>query len=70
LISATFALHALTLIAVIAVPGLWRGRWCVVLNHRVASHCSDSCAQQLAGTDWTRLPAAATARNEIALTIR
>jgi len=70
LIRATFALHALTLIAVIAVPGLWR--WAlgaVVLNHALLTLLGLLPRSNWLGPNWTRLPAAATARNEIALTI-
>ncbi len=70
LIRATFALHALVLIALIAVPGQWR--WAlgaVVVNHALLTLLGLLPRSNWLGPNWTRLPAAATARNEIALTI-
>ena len=70
LIRATFALHALALIAVITLPSQWR--WvlgAVVLNHTLLTLLGLLPRSTGLGPNWTRLPAAATARNEIALTI-
>ena len=70
LIRATFALHALALIAVITLPSQWR--WAlgaVVLNHALLTLLGLLPRSNWLGPNWTRLPAAATARNEIALTI-
>ncbi len=60
----------LALVAVIAVPGQWR--WAlgaVVLNHLLIAAIGLWPRSHWLGPNWTRLPAAATARNEIALTI-
>ena len=70
LIRATFALHALALIVVIAEPGQWR--WAlgaVVFNHALLTVLGLLPRSNWLGPNWTRLPATATARNEIALTI-
>ncbi len=63
-------LHALALAAVITAPGQWR--WAlaaVVINHLLIGAVGLWPRSQWLGPNWTRLPAAATARNEIALTI-
>ena len=70
LIRATFTLHALALIAVVADPEQWR--WAlgaVALNHALLTLLGLLPRSTWLGPNWTRLPAAATARNEIALTI-
>jgi len=70
LIRATLALHALALVAVIAVPGQWRWALGAVLaNHALLALLGLWPRSHWLGPNWTRLPAAATARNEIALTI-
>jgi peptidoglycan/xylan/chitin deacetylase (PgdA/CDA1 family) len=69
-IRATFLLHVLALVAVIAEPGQWR--WAlgaVVANHLLLAAIGLWPRSHWLGPNWTRLPAAATARNEIALTI-
>ena len=70
LIRATFVLHVLALVAVIAEPGQWR--WvlgAVLANHALLTLTGLWPRSHWLGPNWTRLPAAATARNEIALTI-
>jgi peptidoglycan-N-acetylglucosamine deacetylase len=70
LIRATLALHVLALLAVLAAPGQWP--WAlgaVVINHLLVAAIGLWPRSHWLGPNWTRLPAAATARNEIALTI-
>ena len=70
LIRASIALHGLALVAVIAEPAQWR--WAlgaVVINHLLLTAVGLWPRSHWLGPNWTRLPAAATARNEIALTI-
>ncbi|MDP2110166.1 MAG: polysaccharide deacetylase family protein [Thiobacillus sp.] len=70
LIRASVALHGLALVAVIAAPGQWR--WAlgiVVINHLVLTAAGLWPRSNWLGPNWTRLPATAAARNEIALTI-
>ena len=70
LIRATFALHGLALAAMIAAPAQWR--WAlgaVIINHLLLTAVGLWPRSTWLGPNWTRLPAAATARNEIALTI-
>jgi len=70
LMRASIALHLLALGAVIVAPGQWR--WAltaVVANHLLLAGVGLWPRSQWLGPNWTRLPAAATARNEIALTI-
>lgn len=70
LIRATFALHGLALLAVIAAPAQWR--WALgalIVNHLVLTATGLWPRSTWLGPNWTRLPAAAAARNEIALTI-
>lgn len=70
LIRASIALHGLALVAVIAEPTQWR--WvlgAVVINHLVLTAVGMLPRSNWLGPNWTRLPAAATARHEIALTI-
>ena len=70
LIRASFVLHGLALLAVITAPGLWRWALGAVLaNHALLTLIGLWPRSQWLGPNWTRLPAAATARNEIALTI-
>ena len=69
-IRATLALHVLALVFVIAEPGQWR--WvlgAVLANHVLLMLAGLWPRSHWLGPNWTRLPAAATARNEIALTI-
>ncbi len=70
LIRITVALHVLALIAVIAEPAQWR--WAlgaVIANHMLLTLVGLWPRSHWLGPNWSRLPAAATARNEIALTI-
>jgi len=70
LIRATLVLHVLALVAVIAEPGQWRWALGAVLaNHALLVLLGLWPRSHWLGPNWTRLPAAATARNEIALTI-
>lgn len=70
LIRASFALHGLALVAVIAAPAQWR--WvlgAVVVNHLLLTAVGLWPRSRWLGPNWTRLPAAAAARHEVALTI-
>ncbi|MDO8292769.1 MAG: polysaccharide deacetylase family protein [Gallionella sp.] len=70
LIRATLVLHVLALAAVVAAPAQWR--WvlgAVLANHALLVLLGLWPRSHWLGPNWTRLPAAATARNEIALTI-
>ena len=69
-IRASLVLHMLALAAVIAEPSLWR--WAlgsVLANHLLITAIGLCPRSHWLGSNWTRLPAAATARCEIALTI-
>ncbi len=66
----SIALHLLALLAVLAMPGLWR--WslaALVTNHLLLAAVGLWPRSNWLGPNWTRLPTAAAARNEIALTI-
>ncbi len=70
LIRATLVLHMLALVIVIAEP--WQWRWAlgaVLANHALLTLLGLWPRSHWLGPNWTRLPAVATARNEIALTI-
>jgi len=70
MIRATLVLHVLALAAVIAAPGQWR--WvlgALLANHALLVLLGLWPRSHWLGPNWTRLPAAAAARNEIALTI-
>ena len=70
LIWASFALHLIALLAWIVVPHYWT--WilaALVANHLLLTLLGLWPRSQGLGSNWTQLPAAATARNEIALTI-
>ncbi|MHB1249012.1 MAG: polysaccharide deacetylase family protein [Polaromonas sp.] len=70
LIRTSVLLHGLALATVIAAPGLWRWALGAVLaNHALLTLLGLWPRSRWLGPNWTRLPAAATARNEIALTI-
>jgi peptidoglycan/xylan/chitin deacetylase (PgdA/CDA1 family) len=70
LIRASVVLHLLALIAVIAEPGQWRWALGAVLaNHALLTLAGLWPRSHWLGPNWTRLPAAAAARNEIAVTI-
>ena len=70
LIRTSVVLHLLALIVVIAEPVQWRWALGAVLaNHAVLTWAGLWPRSRWLGPNWTQLPAAATARNEIALTI-
>jgi len=70
LIRATIMLHVLALLAVIAEPGQWRWALGAVLaNHTLLTLLGLWPRSHWLGPNWTRLPAEARNRNEIALTI-
>ncbi len=70
LIRASVLLHVTALVAGLAEPGLWRWALGAVLaNHALLMLLSLWPRSHWLGPNWTRLPAAAAARNEIALTI-
>ena len=70
LIRTSIGLHLLALIGVIAEPGQWRWALGAVLaNHALLALVGLWPRSHWLGPNWTQLPAAATARNEIALTI-
>jgi peptidoglycan-N-acetylglucosamine deacetylase len=70
LIRMTLALHLLALAAVLALPAQWR--WAlgaVAANHLLLAAIGLWPRSHWLGSNWTCLPAAATARGEICLTI-
>ena len=70
LLRASIALHLLALAAVVAAPGLWP--WAlaaIVADHLLIVAVGLWPRSRWLGANWTVLPAAAAARNEIALTI-
>lgn len=70
LIRISVVLHVLALAGLAITPAHWR--WAlgtVVANHLLITAVGLWPRSQWLGPNWTRLPAAATARNEIALTI-
>ncbi len=70
LIRASLALHALALAAAVAVPGRWPWAQAAgVANHAGVAGGGQWPRSHWLGPNWSRLPAAAAARNEIALTI-
>ncbi len=70
LIRITFALHAGAALGLLLYPGQWRWALAVIgLNHAVLTLTGLWPRSTWLGANWTRLPAAAAARNEIALTI-
>ena len=70
LIRASVMLHLLSLIVVIAEPGLWRWALGAVLaNHTLLTLVGLWPRSHWLGPNWKQLPSAAAARNEIALTI-
>ena len=70
LIRATLVLHGAALFALIAMPVDWRWVLAVlIINHIILTLVGLWPRSHWLGPNWTRLPAAATARNEIALTI-
>lgn len=70
LIRASIALHLLALPAVVAAPGWWPWVLAVVAgNHLLIAAVGLWPRSHWLGPNWTRLPAAAAARSEFALTI-
>ena len=70
LIRASIALHLLAVVAVIAEPRQWPWALGAVLaDHALLALLGLWPRSRWLGPNWTRLPAASTARNEIALTI-
>src|SRR5487761_2688661 len=70
LIRISIALHLLALIGVIAEPAQWRWALGAVLaDHALLALLGLWPRCRWLGPNWTQLPAASTARNEIALTI-
>lgn len=70
LLRASVALHLLAFLLVIAEPGQWRWALAAVLADHVLLMLAGLWPRSdWLGPNWTRLPAAAAARNEIALTI-
>ncbi|MFA6179542.1 MAG: polysaccharide deacetylase family protein [Candidatus Methylopumilus sp.] len=70
LIKLSLLLHGLALVAVAIEPDLWKTALAVIIaNHLVISFAGLWPRSNWLGPNWTRLPAAATHRNEIALTI-
>ena len=70
LLRASIALHLLALAAVVAAPGLWP--WAlaaIVADHLLIVAVGLWPRSRWLGPNWTVLPAASAARNEIALTI-
>ena len=70
LIRASIALHLLAGLAVIVAPGQWPlALAAVAANHLLIAAVGLWPRSHWLGPNWSRLPAAATARHEIALTI-
>lgn len=70
LMRACVVLHLLALIAVIAEPGQWRWALGTLLaNHALVTLVGLWPRSRWLGPNWTTLPAAAAAKNRIALTI-
>lgn len=70
LIQATLGLHLLAVLVVIGAPGQWRWALAAVLaNHLLLTLIGLWPRSNGLGPNWSRLPATASARQEIALTI-
>ena len=70
LIRASIVLHLLAVIVLVVYSAQWRWALGAVLaNHALLTLLGLWPRSHWLGPNWTRLPAAATARNEIALTI-
>lgn len=70
LIRLSIALHLSALMLVLVEPGLWR--WAlagIIANHIVLTLAGLWPRSHWLGSNWTQLPAAAAARNEVAMTI-
>lgn len=69
-VRASIVLHGLALIVVVAEPGQWRWVLAAVLaDHALLTLLGLWPRSDWLGANWTRLPAAAAVRNEIALTL-
>lgn len=69
-IKASILLHLALLICLVCAPNLWRWWLAIFLaNHLVISLVGLWPRSSWLGPNWTKLPPAATSRNEIALTI-
>jgi len=70
LVRASVLIHSIALLAVLLLPAEWRWALAAVLaNHVLLAAVGLWPRSNWLGENWVRLPAAATARNEIALTI-
>lgn len=70
LIHASLALHVLAVLVIIFEPGYWRWTLGVILANQILLTAAGLWPRSnWLGANWSRLPAAAAARNEIALTI-
>jgi len=70
LVIATLALHLLALLAFIVYPDQWLwALWAVLANHILLTAVGLWPRSHWLGPNWTHLPPASVARNEIALTI-
>lgn len=70
LIQTSVVIHVMVLIAVVIIPKLWPWLLAIIIvNHIVITVIGLWPRSHALGPNWTHLPVAATARNEIALTI-
>tara|TARA_R110002050_G_scaffold1244_4_gene8655 strand:- start:87230 stop:88033 length:804 start_codon:yes stop_codon:yes gene_type:complete len=70
LIRATVALHVIVLVALVVIPSQWLVLLAMIMiNHIVITIIGLWPRSHALGPNWTRLPDAAIARNEVALTI-
>jgi peptidoglycan/xylan/chitin deacetylase (PgdA/CDA1 family) len=70
LIGASLGLHAAALVTVLARPAAWPWALGAVLaDHALLTAAGLTPRSHLLGPNWTRLPAVATARGEVAITI-
>lgn len=70
LIKLSVMLHVLVLVSLVVAPDLWKWALAVLIgNHLVISAAGLWPRCNWLGPNWTKLPVAATSRNEIALTI-
>jgi peptidoglycan/xylan/chitin deacetylase (PgdA/CDA1 family) len=69
-ILSSLLLHVAVLLSFVVAPAYWRnGVGSIVLNHLLITALGLWPRSQWLGANWVRLPAAATARREIAITI-
>jgi len=70
LIRATVILHVMVLLTLVAIPNQWLWLLAIIIaNHIIITIIGLWPRSHALGPNWTQLPAAATARKEIALTI-